>query len=81
MLHCIALLPLSSSFEFIKILVSKFITVALVMQKPSKSMDIAPILIIFARYGRLIYINLHAKNEQILLSRFPIATVRQPGSD
>ena len=58
-------------------------TVAMVMQKPSKSMDIAPILMIFARYGRLIYMNVHAKNKENLPSRFrgPIATVRQPDSD
>ena len=35
-------------------------TVAMVMQKPSKFMDIDPILLIFAGYDRLIYINLHA---------------------
>ena len=45
-------------------------TVAMVMQKPSKSMDIAQILMIFARYGCLIYINVHAKNEENLPSRF-----------
>ncbi len=45
-------------------------TVAMVMQKPSKSMDIAPILLIFARYGCLIYINVLAKNEENLPSRF-----------
>ena len=44
--------------------------VAMVMQKPSKSMDIAPILMIFARYGCLIYINVLAKNEENLPSRF-----------
>ena len=32
----------------------------MVMQKPSKFMDIHPILLIFAWYIRLIYINLHA---------------------
>ena len=44
--------------------------VAMVMQKPSKSMDIALILMIFARYDRFIYIDLHAKNEENLSSRF-----------
>ena len=54
------------------------------MQKPSKSMDIDPILMNFARYIRLIYINWHAKNEENLRHGFrdrPIATVRQPDSD
>ena len=46
------------------------ITVAMVMRKPSKSMNIALILTIFARYGCLIYINVHAKNEENLPSRF-----------
>ena len=45
-------------------------TVAMVIQKPSKSMDIATILMIFARYGCLIYINVYAKNEENLPSRF-----------
>ena len=44
--------------------------VAMVTQKPSKSMDIAPILMIFARYGCLIYIIVHANNEENLPSRF-----------
>ncbi len=47
------------------------------MQKPSKSMDINPILLIFAVYGCLIHINLHAKNEGNLPHGFrdrPIAT-------
>ncbi len=36
----------------------------MVMQKPSKSMVIAPILMIFARYDRLISINLQAKSSK-----------------
>ncbi len=44
--------------------------VAMEMQKPSKSMDIALILMILARYGRLTYINFPAKNEENLSSRF-----------
>ena len=50
----------------------------MVMQKPSKSMDIDPIVMNFGRYGRLIYINWHAKNEENLPSGFrdrPIAMV------
>ena len=38
----------------------------MVMQKPSKSMDIDPILMNFGRYSHLIYINWHAKNEENL---------------
>ncbi len=51
--------------------------VAVVMQNPSKSKDIKPILLVFAVYVYLININLHAKNEANLPSGFrdrPIAT-------
>ncbi len=51
-------------------ILGKLTTVAIVMQKPAKSMDIARILMIFAVYGWFIYINVHAKNEDILPSRF-----------
>ena len=50
----------------------------MVMQKPSKFMDIDPILMNFGRYSHLIYINWHAKNEENLPRGFrdrPIATV------
>ncbi len=40
----------------------------MVMEKPSKSMDIGPTLMIFARYGRFSYVNLHTKNEENLAS-------------
>ena len=56
----------------------------MVMQKRSKSIDIDQILLIFAPYGRLININLHAKNKENLPHGYrdrPIATVRQPDSD
>ncbi len=56
----------------------------MVIQKRSKSIGIDPIRLIIARYGRLIYINLHAKNEENQLHGYrdrPIATVRQPDSD
>ena len=49
-------------------ILDKLVTVAMVMQKPSKSMDIGPILMIFARYGLLIYVNIHTKNEENLTS-------------
>ncbi len=48
----------------------------MVMQKPSKFMDIDPILFIFAGYGRLImliYINLYVQNEENLPQ--PIITI------
>ncbi len=50
----------------------------MVMQKPSKSMDMEGIVIILAVYGSLIHINSHAKNEENLPCGFrdrPIATV------
>ncbi len=47
-------------------ILDKLTTIAMVMQKPYKSMGIGPILMVFARYGQLIYINLHAKNEENL---------------
>ncbi len=37
--------------------------VAMVMQKPSESMDIDPILLIFVVYVCLIHFNLHENNE------------------
>ncbi len=49
----------------------------MVMAKPSKSMDINPILLIFAVHVCLIHINLHAKHEGNLPGGFqdrPIAT-------
>ena len=52
-------------------------TVATVMQKPSKPMDIDPIIMIFAIYGSLTHTILHAKNEGSLPCGFrdsPIAT-------
>ncbi len=36
----------------------------MVMQKPSKSMDIDLIVMVFTTYGHVIHINLHAKNEE-----------------
>ena len=56
----------------------------MVVQKPSKSMDVNPILLILAVYGCVIHINKHAKDEENLLRCFqdrPIATERQPDSD
>ncbi len=53
----------------------------MVTQKPHKSMNIDQIVMIFAVYGHIMPINLHAKNEGNLPRGFhdrPIATVRQP---
>ena len=47
---------------------------AMVMQKPSKSMDIDPIIMIFAIYGSLTHTILHAKNEGNLPCGFRMAT-------
>ncbi len=65
-------------------LLEKSKRVAMVVQKPSKSMDVNPILLILAVYGCVIHINKHAKDEENLLRCFqdrPIATERQPDSD
>ncbi len=53
-------------------------------EKLSKIPHIDPMVLIFARYGHPIYINLHAKMKKIYPAVYeiaPIATVRQPDSD